>query len=83
MLVFFCFFCYNFLKGSVMMSKDIEQVINDAASNVACENGNLSIDELKQIKHHVMGMYQQSDDSFIYGLVKTINEGDNDARKTK
>ena len=61
----------------------VTEVINDAASNVACENGNLSVVELNKIREHLMGISNQSDDSFIYGLVKKINEGEGNGRKTK
>ncbi len=61
----------------------VTEIINDAASNVACESGNLSVDELNKIREHLMGISNQSDDSFIYGLVKKINEGEGNGRKTK
>lgn len=64
------------------MSEEVDKVVRDAASNVACESGNLSEEELKKIKSHLMGLSNQSDDSFIYGLVKTLKDEKN-GRKSK
>lgn len=64
------------------MSEEVDKVVRDAASNVACESGNLSEEELKKIKSHLMGLSNQSDDSFIYGLVKTLKDEEN-GRKSK
>ena len=61
----------------------LERIISDAASNVACESGNLTSDDFKKIKDQLMGYSKQSDDSFIYGLVKAINNVGKNGTKTK
>ena len=54
------------------MEKNIDQAILDAASNVACEVGDLSKEELLKIREQLTGTSKKSDDSFIYGLYKEL-----------
>ena len=63
--------------------KKVIEIVNDAASNVACESGEVSFNDRKKIAEQLMGMSKSSDDSFIYGLVKNLNKGDNNGRKAK
>ncbi len=66
------------------MAEDIEKVVNDAASNVACETGGVDNETLQKIKEQLMGMSNKSDDSFIYGLVKSAtSEGEKGNGKSK
>ena len=52
------------------MGKNIDQAILDAASNVACEGGDLSKEELLKIREQLVGNSKKSDNSFIYELYK-------------
>ena len=71
------------------MNHKVDMVVQDAASNVACEESGskksvfLSKDDLKKIKGHLMGLSEQSDDSFIYGLVKTLKEKDDKCKNER
>lgn len=67
------------------MSDNIEKIIQSAASNVACESKEeVSKETLESIKEQLLGMSKHSDDSFIYGLYKSvvINEGEDKNGKT-
>ncbi len=63
--------------------RDIEMIVDDAASNVACEAGNLSDAVKDVIKEHLAGYSGKTDESFIYGLVKRIDKGEKNDRRTK
>lgn len=63
---------------------DVEKIIQDAAANVACETKEeVSKETLENIKKQLLGESKRSDDSFIYGLYKSIveNEGKDDNAK--
>ena len=57
------------------MSDDVEKIIQDAASNVACETKEVtSTETLEKMKKQLLGLSGESDDSFIYGLVKSVKK---------
>ena len=66
------------------MSDNVEKIIKDAASNVACESKEeVSKETLEVIKNQLLGLSKQSDESFIYGLYKTVvveRDGENDGK---
>ncbi len=62
------------------MGKNIDQAILDAASNVACEVGDLSKEELLKIREQLVGNSKKSDDSFIYELYKELIKEDGVSR---
>ena len=56
-----------------VMDRDVDKILNDAASNVACEsNKEVSKETLESIKKQLIGESKRSDNSFIYGLYKSI-----------
>lgn len=64
------------------MDKEIEMVVEDAASNVACETTELSEKEKEMIAGQLNGLSGKSDDSFIYGLYRSLlKEDDKNGRK--
>ena len=54
------------------MSDNVEKIVQDAASNVACESKEeISKKTLEVIKNQLLGVSNHSDESFIYGLYKS------------
>ena len=66
-----------------MSEEKIKKVVDDAASNVACETDEVSKETLENIKEHLLGISNKSDTSFIYELVKSASEGKDNGRKSK
>ena len=64
-----------------MKEKNIEQIVQDAASNVSCETGNLSEEEITHIISYLDD--KRNDKSFIYELVKKMKKDGRNVRKTK
>ncbi len=67
------------------MEKDdtVKKIVKDAAGNVACETGVLSDSDVNIIIDQLKRKQSKSDESFILGLVRTLNKGENNGRKTK
>lgn len=64
------------------MSEKIEEILKDAASNVACESKEeVSKETLESMKNQLLGMSEKSDDSFIYGLYKSVMKEEKNERK--
>ncbi|MCI6265761.1 MAG: hypothetical protein MR598_02810 [Erysipelotrichaceae bacterium] len=56
------------------MSDDIEKIVAAAASNVACETGEVPKEILQSIKEQLMEDSKRTDQSFIYGLYLDVVE---------
>ena len=53
------------------MSEEVDKIVRDAASNVACETKDVTSSEmLEKMKNYLLGLSKESDTSFINGLVK-------------
>ena len=62
------------------MSDDrVKKIVDDAASNVACESGEVSKDTLSIIKDYLLNLTKKksgaSDESLIYKLVNEVKHG--------
>ncbi len=62
------------------MDKKIEQAVEDAASNVSCEVGNVSKDALVKIKDQLLGNTKKTDESFIFSLYQSVMNQRNDQK---
>lgn len=67
------------------MDEEVEIMLKDAESSVLCETTEVtSAETMKKIKEQLLGSSKESDESFIYGLVKNIDknkESDGGRRK--
>lgn len=52
--------------------KNIEKIVESAASNVACETGVVPVETLQSIEAQLMGLSCKSEQSFIYGLYRKV-----------
>ena len=56
------------------MDEEVEKMLKDAESSVLCETTEVtSVETLERMKKQLLGLSNESDDSFIYGLVKNVN----------
>lgn len=56
------------------MDEEVEIMLKDAESSVLCETTEVtSAETLERMKKQLLGLSNESDDSFIYGLVKNVN----------
>ena len=56
------------------MDEEVEKMLKDAESSVLCETTEVtSVETLERMKKQLLGLSGESDDSFIYGLVKSVD----------
>ena len=67
------------------MYKEVDKLLKDAESSVLCETTEVtSAETMEKIKRQLLGLSNESDESFIYGLVKNIdNNKDSDGGRRK
>ena len=66
------------------MDEHVEKILKGAASNVACESDEeISKETLENIKKQLLGQNNKTDESFIYGLYKSVVENNEVEKESK